>query len=219
MYERGRARATREVLDGGGGSLQQVAGDGEAWPWRMAEGPVVPWKPGNAGGGKGPWFRINAGSGEGKEGILVRTTSMGKSAGWLPTKAVTTKTVTTKPATTKPATGKAATPKAGKAAKSVAAVPSLRILKAGRCPTVSGKSTLKYHRHRGGRQRVAGRGRQRRWRHHHGRWDEVLRLSCLGGGSMSRQGRVILDDDERAALHTIAFPAKRGRIGRWYNLG
>ena len=32
----------------------------------MAEGPVVPGKPGNAGGGKGPWFRINAGSGEGR---------------------------------------------------------------------------------------------------------------------------------------------------------
>lgn len=32
----------------------------------MAEGPVVPRKPGNAGGGKGPWFRINAGSGEGR---------------------------------------------------------------------------------------------------------------------------------------------------------
>jgi multidrug efflux system membrane fusion protein len=36
---------------------------------------------------------------------------------------------------------------------------------------------------------------------------------------MSRQGRVILDGDEREALHTIAFPAKRGRIGRWHNLG
>ena len=30
----------------------------------MADGPVVLWKPGNAGGGKGPWFRGNATSGE-----------------------------------------------------------------------------------------------------------------------------------------------------------
>ncbi len=28
-----------------------------AWPERVAEGLVVPWKPGNAGGGKGPWFQ------------------------------------------------------------------------------------------------------------------------------------------------------------------
>jgi hypothetical protein len=55
-------------------------------------------------------------------------------------KAVTTKPATTKAVTTKPATTKAATPKAVRAA-----VPSLRILKVGRCPTVSGKSTLTYH--------------------------------------------------------------------------
>ncbi|QKS28867.1 MAG: hypothetical protein HT579_08015 [Candidatus Accumulibacter similis] len=53
-------------------------------------------------------------------------------------KAVTAKAVTAKPATTK-----AATPKAVRAVKPV--VPSLRILKVGRCPTVSGKSTLTYH--------------------------------------------------------------------------
>lgn len=40
--------------------LQQVIGDDQTWPVRMEEGPVVPRKPGNAGGGKGPWFRINA---------------------------------------------------------------------------------------------------------------------------------------------------------------
>jgi len=143
----------------------------------------------------------------------------GRTPAGYPTKAVTAKTVTTKAATTKAAAGKAATLKVVKAAKPVAAVPSPRVLTVGRCPTVSGKSTLTYHPHRGGRQRVAGRRRQRSWRHHHGRRDEVLRLSCLGGGSMSRQGRVILDGDEREALHTIAFPAKRGRIGRWHNLG
>jgi len=58
-------------------------------------------------------------------------------------KAVTTKPATTKAVTTKPATTEAATPKAVRAVKP--AVQSLRILKVGRCPTVSGKSTLTYH--------------------------------------------------------------------------
>ena len=66
MCERGKARETREVLGRGGGSLQRVAGDGKARRSRIAEGPVVLGKPGNAGGGKGPWFRINARSGEGR---------------------------------------------------------------------------------------------------------------------------------------------------------
>ncbi len=55
MYERGRARATWEVLGRGEeGNPQQVAGDSQTWRPRMAEGPVVLTKPGNAGGGKGP---------------------------------------------------------------------------------------------------------------------------------------------------------------------
>jgi len=79
MYERGRAHATREVLSGGDGNLQQVAGDGETWPLRMADGPVVPRKPGNAGRGKGPWFRTNAGSSEGRRlGHLSTPTSVQK---------------------------------------------------------------------------------------------------------------------------------------------
>jgi len=73
MCGRGRARETREVLGREGGSLQQVAGDGGAWRPRMAEGPVVPRKPGNAGGGKGPWLRINAGSGEGGRLVNLST--------------------------------------------------------------------------------------------------------------------------------------------------
>jgi len=35
-----------------------------AGPCGVADRPVVPWNPGNAGGGKGPWFKVNAGSGE-----------------------------------------------------------------------------------------------------------------------------------------------------------
>ncbi len=59
------------------------------------------------------------------------------------TTAATAKAATTKAVTTKAATTKAATPKAVRAVKP--AVPSLRVLKVGRCPTVSGKSTLTYH--------------------------------------------------------------------------
>lgn len=45
----------------------------------MAEGPVVPRKPGNAGGGKEPWFRTNAGSSEGRRlGNLSTPTSVQK---------------------------------------------------------------------------------------------------------------------------------------------
>lgn len=59
--------------------------------------------------------------------------------------AVTTKAPIAKAATGKPATGKAATTKAitGKAAANTEL--PLRILKIGRCLTVSGKSTLTYH--------------------------------------------------------------------------
>ena len=41
--------------------------EGQAGPVGVAEGPVVPGKPGNAGGGKGPWFKVSAGSGESQE--------------------------------------------------------------------------------------------------------------------------------------------------------
>ena len=38
---------------------------GPVWAGRVAEGPVVPGKPGNAGGGKGPWVESNAGRKQG----------------------------------------------------------------------------------------------------------------------------------------------------------
>lgn len=59
--------------------------------------------------------------------------------------AATSRATTTKAVTAKPVTAKAAITKAVKAVKTVPAEPSLRILKIGRCPTVSGKSTLTYH--------------------------------------------------------------------------
>ena len=38
---------------------QPAAREGQAGPYGVAERPVVPEKPGNAGGGKGPWFKGN----------------------------------------------------------------------------------------------------------------------------------------------------------------
>ncbi|MGR8999283.1 MAG: hypothetical protein ACU88J_09580 [Gammaproteobacteria bacterium] len=46
---------------------QPDAREGQAGRLGVAERPVVPRKPGNAGGGKGPQFKINAISGKGQE--------------------------------------------------------------------------------------------------------------------------------------------------------
>src|ERR1700716_212491 len=46
---------------------QPDAREGQAGRTGVAERPVVPMKPGNAGGGKGPWFKTNAASSEGSE--------------------------------------------------------------------------------------------------------------------------------------------------------
>jgi hypothetical protein len=43
---------------------QPDAREGQAGRFGVAERPVVPKKPGNAGGGKGPQFKVGAGSGE-----------------------------------------------------------------------------------------------------------------------------------------------------------
>jgi hypothetical protein len=42
----------------GRGDLE--AGDGQRGRYGVAERPVLPGKPGNAGGGKGPWFKSGA---------------------------------------------------------------------------------------------------------------------------------------------------------------
>ena len=42
-----------------GSDLQPDAREGQAGSWWVAEGLVVPLKPGNAGGGKGPPFKDN----------------------------------------------------------------------------------------------------------------------------------------------------------------
>jgi hypothetical protein len=43
---------------------QPDAREGQAGRFGVAERPVVPKKPGNAGGGKGPQFKVGTGSGE-----------------------------------------------------------------------------------------------------------------------------------------------------------
>ena len=43
---------------------QPVVGDGQPGRDRVAERPVVLWRPGNAGGGKGPQFKADVESGE-----------------------------------------------------------------------------------------------------------------------------------------------------------
>jgi len=47
--------------------LQPATREGQAGPRGASERPIVPWKPGNAGGGKGPSFKGNARSGESLE--------------------------------------------------------------------------------------------------------------------------------------------------------
>ena len=49
------------------GDGQPDTREGQAGRIGVAERPVVPGKPGNAGGGKGPQFKINATSGKGQE--------------------------------------------------------------------------------------------------------------------------------------------------------
>ena len=51
--------------------------EGQAGPDEVAEGSVVPGKPGNAGGGKGPWFKVSARSSESQE-IGIEPTTSGK---------------------------------------------------------------------------------------------------------------------------------------------
>ena len=42
---------------------QPETGDSQIGRYGVAERPVVPGKPGNAGGGKGPWFKAGTESG------------------------------------------------------------------------------------------------------------------------------------------------------------
>ena len=59
-----KAHATREAPSRGQAQDQPDAREGQAWRDGVAEGLVVPGKPGNAGGGKGPWFKADAGNDE-----------------------------------------------------------------------------------------------------------------------------------------------------------
>jgi len=46
---------------------QPDAREGQAGRYGVAERPVLPEKPGNAGGGKGPWFKTDVTSRKGQE--------------------------------------------------------------------------------------------------------------------------------------------------------
>ena len=69
LWQHGKSRAVdRRMPD------QPEAREGKTGLHGMAERPVLPKKPGNAGGGKGPWFKGNAGRSEGEEiGVSLRT--------------------------------------------------------------------------------------------------------------------------------------------------
>ena len=62
LWQHGKSRAERRQR-----AKQPAAREGRAGLHGMAERPVLPTKPGNAGGGKGPWFKGNAGRSKGKE--------------------------------------------------------------------------------------------------------------------------------------------------------
>ncbi len=75
LWQHGKSRrAIWRKLD------QPTTREGEVGPGGMAERPVLPKKPGNAGGGKGPWFKVNAGRSKGEEiGVSLPTPeSVGK---------------------------------------------------------------------------------------------------------------------------------------------
>jgi RNA-directed DNA polymerase len=69
LWQHGKSRAVERQM-----SDQPEAREGETGLHGMAERPVWPKKPGNAGGGKGPWFKGDAGRSEGEEiGVSLRT--------------------------------------------------------------------------------------------------------------------------------------------------
>ena len=69
LWQHGKSRAVdRRKPD------QPETREGKTGLHGMAERPVLPRKPGNAGGGKGPWFKDDAGRSEGEEiGVSLRT--------------------------------------------------------------------------------------------------------------------------------------------------
>jgi len=70
MRENGKSDATREVPAVAAPDRQPAAREGQAGPSGMAERPIVPTRPGNAGRGKGPQFKGNARRGENSRGLV-----------------------------------------------------------------------------------------------------------------------------------------------------
>ena len=67
MYTRGKRTQHGKPDSVVGRDDQPEAGDGQIGRYGVAERPVVPGKPGNAGGGKGPWFKTGTESGKAQE--------------------------------------------------------------------------------------------------------------------------------------------------------
>ena len=67
MYTRGKRMQHGKPDSVVGRDDQPETGDSQIGRYGVAERPVVPGKPGNAGGGKGPWFKTNAGRRKGQE--------------------------------------------------------------------------------------------------------------------------------------------------------
>ena len=67
MYTRGKRTQHVKPDSVVGRGDQPEAGDGHTGRYGVAERPIVPVKPGNAGGGKGPCFKTGAESGKARE--------------------------------------------------------------------------------------------------------------------------------------------------------
>ena len=59
--DKGNDMQAREIRRGGRLDDQLASREGQAGPGRKSERFVVPWKPGNSGGGKGPYFQRSVG--------------------------------------------------------------------------------------------------------------------------------------------------------------
>ena len=60
MHERGRQMQHGKPCGVAVRTANRRCASSRAGHRRVAEGCVVPWKPGNAGGGKAPWFKTDA---------------------------------------------------------------------------------------------------------------------------------------------------------------
>jgi hypothetical protein len=67
MHEEGKRKQHGKPRVVAVSGCQLEAREGQARLCGVADRPVVPRRPGNAGGGKGPWFKVSVRSGESRE--------------------------------------------------------------------------------------------------------------------------------------------------------